>query len=238
MKSNTPYLIPSVAVGAVLFLALLLMLEVVWRPWSGPNNSWKTYLNLENAVPQGYTRTLPAYTGKHGPQAVWVPSAAAAPEEEGRFLFTARMCAMCHGIDARGGVFAADIRGQSASTVIRAARNPLGKMPAFTAADVSDEELQKIAAYLASLGPTQAEGAPGEGLQVFRSYCTTCHTIGGGRKVGPDLAGVGARRSPEWLASFIRQPQSVTPGSPMPAFESVLTATQLEAIVTYLSSLK
>ena len=36
------------------------------------------------------------------------------------------------------------------------------------------------------------------------SVCSACHTIGGGKKVGPDLKGVGQKRSDEWLAKFIR----------------------------------
>lgn len=38
---------------------------------------------------------------------------------------------------------------------------------------------------------------------TFRSRCTACHTYGKGVKVGPDLAGVTARRPRAWLRRFI-----------------------------------
>ena len=41
---------------------------------------------------------------------------------------------------------------------------------------------------------------PGE--QLFQSTCSACHSIGGGRLVGPDLAGVIDRRSQVWLEEF------------------------------------
>ena len=48
---------------------------------------------------------------------------------------------------------------------------------------------------------------PGE--QVFNTTCFACHTIGGGRLIGPDLAGVHEKRSQEWLEKFIRSSQSM-----------------------------
>jgi cytochrome c2 len=43
----------------------------------------------------------------------------------------------------------------------------------------------------------------------FRLNCLSCHTIGGGRLVGPDLLGVTERKDRAWLARFIVDPQSV-----------------------------
>ena len=48
------------------------------------------------------------------------------------------------------------------------------------------------------------------GAEAFqRGLCNACHTIGGGRLVGPDLAGINARRSQDWLVSFIRSSQTL-----------------------------
>ena len=48
------------------------------------------------------------------------------------------------------------------------------------------------------------------GADAFqRGICHACHTIGGGRLVGPDLAGVESRRSGDWLTSFIRSSQTL-----------------------------
>src|SRR5262245_25133936 len=50
-------------------------------------------------------------------------------------------------------------------------------------------------------------GPPGESL--YLKACAGCHSIGGGDRVGPDLAGVTQRRTPEWLISFIANPAKV-----------------------------
>lgn len=60
-----------------------------------------------------------------------------------------------------------------------------------------------------SIGNSQEGWAQEPGEQVFNTTCFACHTIGGGRLIGPDLAGVHERRSQEWLESFIRSSQSM-----------------------------
>jgi len=42
-----------------------------------------------------------------------------------------------------------------------------------------------------------------DGAQIFKQNCTACHTIGGGRLVGPDLDGIVAKRESSWLKSWI-----------------------------------
>ncbi len=51
--------------------------------------------------------------------------------------------------------------------------------------------------------------ATDEAAQLFRTRCATCHTIGDGEGLGPDLLMVSSRRSPEWLARFIREPDKM-----------------------------
>ncbi|UCC71966.1 MAG: cytochrome c [Gemmatimonadota bacterium] len=50
--------------------------------------------------------------------------------------------------------------------------------------------------------------AQGEALMQAKG-CTACHTVGGGRLVGPDLAGVAERRSPEFIIGMIVNPDSM-----------------------------
>ena len=47
------------------------------------------------------------------------------------------------------------------------------------------------------------QGDPAEGKKIFTTVCFACHTVGKGKLVGPDLAGVTKRRSREWLHKFI-----------------------------------
>jgi len=51
---------------------------------------------------------------------------------------------------------------------------------------------------------------PGEDL--FRRRCQDCHTVGAGDAIGPDLAGVTARRERAWLERFIRNPKEMLEG--------------------------
>jgi len=53
----------------------------------------------------------------------------------------------------------------------------------------------------------RAEAATG--AKNFNDVCGACHTIGGGKRVGPDLKGVNERRSEEWLLKFIKSSQTV-----------------------------
>lgn len=48
-----------------------------------------------------------------------------------------------------------------------------------------------------------------EGEHLFKTRCASCHAIGGGDGLGPDLLMVSSRRSPEWLARFIREPDKM-----------------------------
>jgi cytochrome c2 len=56
------------------------------------------------------------------------------------------------------------------------------------------------------LGPIEYVEAQEAGQQIFDSLCTACHTIGGGKLIGPDLAGVTSRREESWLIRQIKEP--------------------------------
>lgn len=47
------------------------------------------------------------------------------------------------------------------------------------------------------------------GEQLFQASCSACHSIGGGRLVGPDLEGILDRRSEAWLGQFIQSSQTL-----------------------------
>lgn len=65
-------------------------------------------------------------------------------------------------------------------------------------------------ASASSRGYEEAVAVPTHaGANLFRTRCAACHTIGGGDTLGPDLLMVSSRRSPEWLARFIKEPDKV-----------------------------
>jgi protein SCO1 len=47
---------------------------------------------------------------------------------------------------------------------------------------------------------------------IFRTRCTTCHTIWKGAGVGPDLARVTTRRERAWLARYLAAPDQMLVG--------------------------
>lgn len=59
----------------------------------------------------------------------------------------------------------------------------------------------------ASGTPEDPEAAAGK-LQ-FENKCLACHGIGGGAKLGPDLAGVTTRRTEDWLRRWLRSPETM-----------------------------
>ncbi|MEO8604911.1 MAG: cytochrome c, partial [bacterium] len=64
--------------------------------------------------------------------------------------------------------------------------------------------------------PAIAGAQVGTGAEKFNALCAACHTIGGGRRVGPDLQGVYDRRSAEWLLDFVTSPQKmISKGDPV-----------------------
>ena len=59
------------------------------------------------------------------------------------------------------------------------------------------------------LGQFNGAWAQEPGEQTFQVTCAACHTIGGGRLVGPDLAGIHEKRSRAWLEQFVKSPKSL-----------------------------
>lgn len=47
-----------------------------------------------------------------------------------------------------------------------------------------------------------------DGESLFKQNCASCHSIGKGAVVGPDLKGLSERRSEEWILKFVKSSQS------------------------------
>lgn len=67
--------------------------------------------------------------------------------------------------------------------------------------------------------------------------CAYCHSAGGkGGSVGPALDQAAGRKDEDWLIRHFRDPQSLSPGSPMPKLN--LLEDEIRALVAYLKSLE
>jgi cytochrome c2 len=96
--------------------------------------------------------------------------------------------------------------------------------------------------------PPVVPGAEG-GREVFRTRgCTSCHTVGMGKLLGPDLKGVGSRRDENWLREWLADPAAVIRSHPDLAnwpqeFDGVvmpnqnLTPREISELVGYLAKL-
>lgn len=94
------------------------------------------------------------------------------------------------------------------------------------------------------------EATIARGKELFATKgCVGCHKVGGGRLVGPDLKGVTARRSPEWMAKMLLRPDLMVKQDaaakkllaeylvPMPN-QQVNPDTELPALMSYLKSVE
>jgi mono/diheme cytochrome c family protein len=91
--------------------------------------------------------------------------------------------------------------------------------------------------------PQEAE----KGEAIFLQKCSSCHTVGGGRLVGPDLKGVTDRRDEKWLRSFIKNPEDLFSRKDKTAMEllqeyaikmpaSGLTSREIDQVIMYFKS--
>ncbi len=87
--------------------------------------------------------------------------------------------------------------------------------------------------------------ATGQGLFTSRG-CTACHTIGSGRLVGPDLAGVTGRRADAFIVGMVMNPDSMLANDAdakqmlaeyyTPMTNQGITAEDAQALLAYLKS--
>lgn len=82
-----------------------------------------------------------------------------------------------------------------------------------------------------------------QGEKIFkREFCLSCHEVFAiGATYGPNLDGVGSRRTKPWLHEFLRAPRSGVGTKPyrlkMPPYDS-LEASEMVALVAYLEGLR
>ncbi len=98
------------------------------------------------------------------------------------------------------------------------------------------------------LAPIKQGMAAEPGEEIFQGKCTACHTIGKGKLVGPDLAGVTSRREESWLTRQIKEPdrliaekdpialQLLQESNNVPMVPLGLSDAEVAAVIEYLKS--
>lgn len=77
---------------------------------------------------------------------------------------------------------------------------------AVTARKPTDTTGATAPAPLPTAGPSSTAQSTAAGKALFQKACATCHGIGSGDRIGPDLAAVSARRERAWLIKAITAP--------------------------------
>ena len=93
---------------------------------------------------------------------------------------------------------------------------PKGQWTRHSAVDSPQFLVARMGTFLGwrETGPVKsyAEAKPivaHNGARLFASKCASCHTLGKGEGIGPDLAGVAKRREGAWLARYIAAPDEM-----------------------------
>src|SRR5580765_101187 len=76
-----------------------------------------------------------------------------------------------------------------------------------TTAKPEEKDLEHHNLPATEAAPTDPDAVAGK--LAFESKCLACHTIGQGKKLGPDLLGVTKRRKDDWLAKWLKSPESM-----------------------------
>jgi len=88
-------------------------------------------------------------------------------------------------------------------------RNSAVDNPRFLAKQIGNflgwRDQEPAQSYAVLREPPKVDG----GEYLFRSRCATCHTIGKGDGIGPDLANVTRRRDRSWVGRYITEPDKM-----------------------------
>ncbi len=142
---------PGPVIGVVMMsgLAITLIGVIIAR-------SPYTHANLR---PQGYSRTDVAYVGEEYvfegvPLAKPADAQTGDPVHDGGLLFFRYGCASCHGLQGQGSAVGKDLGDASARKIAQKVRSGPKTMPGFSSSELSDEDMDKLIAFLQS-GPKQ-----------------------------------------------------------------------------------
>lgn len=197
-------------------------------------------------LPREYVRASCGRCHKEG-EVPGVPELA-----EGRQLFETHGCRGCHKLNGVGGSIGPDLTEEgtnkrSPEWLERHFLQPNTVSPSSPMPNMhfTRQQARSLTFYMLALTNEQMgtyyssvrlipSTSHGRALFVEKN-CIACHNFGGvGAKTGPDLLGVTTKHSIGWLDEQLVNPELVSPGSTMPAYD--LEANSRKAIIGYLAS--
>lgn len=166
-------------------------------------------------------------------------------------------CIGCHTIFGNGSYFAPDLTkttvNKPGSYLKKFLMNPRQVKPtaAMPVLGISGEEADNLIAFLDWTSKVDTNGWPPEpvlagagrpriGVAAYERHgCAACHMIHGvGGTSGPDLTNTGSRHpEADWHLKHLIDPESVVPGSAMPAYGH-LSQEELRELAEYMAGLK
>jgi putative heme-binding domain-containing protein len=131
-------------------------------------------------------------------------------------------CALCHGTKGEGGrgpllTQPKLPRAPDNAALVKVIEEGIRGTEMPGAWQMSPAEMRQTAAYVRSLGRVPAKPVPGDprqGAEIYRGKgaCATCHAIKSeGGISGPNLAGIGVRRSAAYLRESLVDPEAAVP---------------------------
>ena len=173
--------------------------------------------------------------------------------DKGKETYRNRGCAICHSIDRAGGTVGPDLTQVTVRRTDERLVNWL-KDPSALLKDTDmpkapwkdEQEIFDLLAYFKTLRKEIKKDFLGKvpekeaGRRLIMEYdCRACHRIiepESGRERFPELTRVGSARDKAWLDRWLKDPQTVKPGTFMPTYP--LSDEERSAIVEYLTTLK
>ncbi len=106
----------------------------------------------------------------------------------------------------------------------------------------NERETEAIVAAVAKMrgGPMPAvDDTDIQMAQILSRHCLSCHIVDGvGSKTNDDLTHIGKKRTAAEIAPRIANPKMLKPNSDMPAFETKLTAEEIQKLAAWLAAHK
>lgn len=173
----------------------------------------------------------------------------------GHAVFMQKGCYECHGTFGQGSLSTGPALAPQpipAAAIKAYVRAPKGQMPVFSEKILSDDDITKIHAYLASIPPgrpasriallnatTALANAPSatlptHGASLYAAHCASCHGEGGEGNIGPALVGISSRYTTATIEERIRNPAGIMPR----LYPKPLSNADVKDVAMYLETLK
>ncbi len=238
--------------------------EKVTNPASVTPKTNMPQFHMSQTDVRDLTTALLSMTGTpittNGHNSLVIPRAHAEFHPNGKFgqLYERYKCYVCHAFNGYGGTLAPDLSNEGSRSqhkwLVEFLKNPQTLRPTLTVRmpefNMSDEDATTIADYIStelrstSVGAVKTDAKEftpqmaehGKQLYEAKYQCQSCHTIGAsGGYVGPSLNNAGNWLTPSWIEAWLRNPQSLVPGTIEP--RQAFTDEEIRDLSAYLLTL-